>query len=86
MANPTTIAQAIRGSAAPAGLTLAAALALYAQAMAPRLLAQAAYGPICSGHGSVWAPHCPICYAAVALAFAAAALLAGPPLLRARRP
>jgi hypothetical protein len=57
-------------------LFLISALALWAAAMAPRLEAQALFGPICSGHGSVFALHCPACYAAAALAAAGVALAA----------
>jgi hypothetical protein len=59
------------------------ALALWAAAMAPRLEAQALFGPICSGHGSTFALHCPTCYVAAALA-AAGIALAAQALARAR--
>jgi hypothetical protein len=55
-------------------LFLVSALALWGAAMAPRLEAQALFGPICSGHGSAFALHCPACYAAAALAATGVAL------------
>jgi hypothetical protein len=51
---------------------LMSALGLYAWAMIPHLLAEATYGPICSGHPA-WTLHCPACYAAAAVALAALA-------------
>lgn len=54
---------------------LIAAAGLWIAAMAPRLAAQLAFGPICSGHG-LYALHCPACYAAAVLALAGV-LLAG---------
>ncbi len=50
---------------------------LFLGAMAPRLLAEAQFGPICAGHGSLLAAHCPACYAAAALAILGVALLSG---------
>ena len=47
-----------------AALSLAASVGLWLSAMAPRLASEALFGPICSGHGSALAPHCPACYAA----------------------
>lgn len=72
----TTLLQAARASA-PAGILFLGAAALFAQAMGPRLLAQAAFGPICSGHATgAW--HCPSCYLAASLAAAALASLLAP--------
>ena len=64
------------GAAWAAGLLLLGALALFAQAMAPQILALAAFGPICSAHRALM--HCPTCYAAVALLLAAVAVLFAP--------
>jgi hypothetical protein len=58
-----------------AGAAWLGALGLWAAAMGPRLAAQFAFGPICSGHGLL-ALHCPACYAAAALAGAGALLAA----------
>jgi len=69
----TIIVKAARLSASPGALVVGAP-ALFAQAMGPRLLAQAAFGPICSGHAST-AWHCPSCYLAASLAAAALASL-----------
>lgn len=55
----------------PSALLLALAGALYAVAMGPMLFAWLLYGPVCSGHGSAFAPHCAPCYAAAALVVAA---------------
>jgi hypothetical protein len=46
-----------------------------------RVLAAASYGPIC-GHASLFAPHCPPCYAALGMVGAGLGLLA---LAEARR-
>ncbi len=62
-------------------LSLIGALALWLAAMAPRLAAQAASGPICSAHGLGLVVHCPGCYAAAALA-ALSLVLAGVQLAR----
>jgi len=56
-------------------LLLGAVLAWMA-AMAPQLVSMAMFGPICLGHGSAFALHCPTCYAAGALAVLGIALLA----------
>lgn len=45
---------------------------LWLIAMGPRLEAEALFGPICSGHVSLFALHCPACYAGAALAAAGA--------------
>ena len=50
--------------------------ALVLAAMAPPLIAEARFGPIC-GHGSLFALHCPACYGAAALAIAGVALMLG---------
>ncbi len=63
---------AVRGGTAVLAMASAAA---WIAAMAPRLLAQAEFGPICSGH-EAWALHCPACYAAAALAALAMLALA----------
>ncbi len=55
-------------------LLLASAATLLGVAMGPVLYARLLFGPICSGHGSVFALHCPACYVTAALA--AAALMA----------
>jgi hypothetical protein len=52
-------------------LLLGGAVVLFAVAMAPPLMARLLFGPICSGHGSALARHCPACYAAVVLLAAA---------------
>lgn len=57
-----------------AGVSLSAALGLFSWAMGPRLAAELAYGPICSGHAAT-ALHCPPCYAAAALVGLAAGLV-----------
>jgi hypothetical protein len=62
-------------------LLFASGAVLWAQAMAPRLAAEARFGPICSGHGSAFALHCPACYAAAALA-ALGVAIAGRQLVR----
>lgn len=49
-------------------LLLASSIALWLSAMAPRLMAEALFGPICSGHGPGLVLHCPACYAAAAMA------------------
>ncbi len=51
------------------GATLALAI------MTPRLVAQAMFGPLCSGHGSGWALHCPACYTAAVMAAVGSAIL-----------
>jgi hypothetical protein len=50
-----------------AGCLLGSAL-MWSAAMWPQLYARIAFGPICSGHGGLFALHCPGCYAAAALA------------------
>jgi len=55
-------------------------LAWYALLMRP-VMAAAALGPICD-HGSILAPHCPPCYAALAMAAGGLGLLV---LARTRR-
>ena len=64
-----------QAQAAWVGALLTGSAGLFAIGMGPRLVSQLSYGPICSGHGSPWAPHCAACYAAAALA--AAGLLMG---------
>jgi hypothetical protein len=54
---------------------------LWASAMAPKLLAQLEFGPLCSGHG-LFAAHCPACYAAGGLLLAAVALAVAPGRIR----
>lgn len=56
----------------------ASAVGIYGAAMTPRVYAQLMFGPICQGHGPVFALHCPACYGAVALAAGAAFLIASP--------
>jgi hypothetical protein len=58
-------------------LALAAGFASAAFGMAPRLAAILLSGPICSGHGSAWALHCPACYAGAALIAIGLAAIAG---------
>ncbi len=58
----------------PVVLAMASA-AVWIAGMTPRLLAQAEFGPICSGHAA-GALHCPACYAAAALAALAMLALA----------
>jgi len=50
---------------------------LFLAVMAPRLFAEVRFGPICAGHGSLFALHCPACYGAAALAIAGVALILG---------
>jgi hypothetical protein len=54
---------------------LAGSGALWLQAMAPQLTAALRLGQICTGHAA-FAPHCPACYVAAAVAAGAAGLLA----------
>jgi hypothetical protein len=71
-----TVAAAARAPWAWSALLLVSSAALWFAAMAPRLAAQALFGPICSGHGSAFALHCPACYAAATLAAVGIAIAA----------
>jgi len=61
-------------SCAWAVAAMAGALALYGQAMAPRILAVLRFGAICTGHVA-FAPHCAACYAAALVAGSSLGLL-----------
>ena len=51
-----------------AAISLTSAIAIWFAAMAPRLIAQARFGPLCSAHGLRFVLHCPSCYVAIGLA------------------
>lgn len=61
----------VRTGVAWSAAALAGAVALYLQAMAPPMLAVLRFGAICTGHAA-FAPHCPACYVAAAIAAGAA--------------
>jgi hypothetical protein len=59
-------------------LVLFVGAVLWTAAMWPWLFARMSFGPICSGHGALFAVHCPACYAGALLAFLGVSILVLP--------